>query len=169
LRFALITFHSAAKNLVAACGAYVAGFFVLNPFQVADLSSIGNGPENNLLADGHGKIFDVAAGKFITLMTSGVSLRLRAVPDLTLATMHKLFVRQATLAPDVIRSQAFTVGERSLAGGSALVETRQSFFQFVVLVAIRQVDGAYTAIKTAGRKEFGIYRHGFVAPDMLLP
>jgi len=93
LHLALITFHRTTKNSISAFGAYIAGLFVLNPFFITELSPIWNSPENNLLADGHGEIVNVVTGKIIALMTPGISFLLCAFPDVTLATMHKLFIR----------------------------------------------------------------------------
>jgi hypothetical protein len=92
LGFALVTFHGATKNSIAACGTYVAGLFVFNPFFSAELASIGHSPQNNLLADDHGEIVDALTGKFIALMTPCVSFLFRAVPDVALATMHEPFI-----------------------------------------------------------------------------
>jgi hypothetical protein len=92
LHFALITFHRATKNSIAALGTYIAGLFVSNPFFGTELSSIRDSPENNLLANGHREIVNVVTRKFIALMTPGVSFLFCAVPDLALATMHKLFI-----------------------------------------------------------------------------
>jgi hypothetical protein len=92
LHFALITFHRATKYSIAALGTYIAGLFVSNPFFSTELSSIRDSPENNLLANGHREIVNVVTRKFIALMTPGVSFLFCAVPDLTLATMHKLFI-----------------------------------------------------------------------------
>jgi hypothetical protein len=91
--FTLITFYSTPENFIAAFGTNIAGLFVSNPFFSTELSSIWDSPENNLLANGHGEIVNVMTGKFIALMTPGVSFLFCAVPDLTLATMHKLFIR----------------------------------------------------------------------------
>jgi hypothetical protein len=102
LDFALVTFHRAAENPIAARRTYIAGFFVSNPLFGTELSSIWDSPENNLLANGHGEIVNVMTWKFIALMTPCASFLFCAVPDLTLATMHKLFIGQAATAPNVI-------------------------------------------------------------------
>jgi hypothetical protein len=88
----LITFNRATKNSIATFGTYIAGLFVSNPFFSTEFSSIRDSPENNLLANGHGEIVNVVTGKFIALMAPGVSFLFCAVPDLTLATMHKLLI-----------------------------------------------------------------------------
>jgi hypothetical protein len=93
LRFALITFHGTAKNFIAAFGTHIAGLFVANPFFITELSSIWDGPKNNLLANRHGEIVNVLTGKIVALMTPCVTFLFCAGPDLTLATMHKLFIR----------------------------------------------------------------------------
>src|SRR3990172_2507318 len=91
LRFTLVTFYNAPYNLIAAFGANIAGFFIFNPFFSANLSPIWNGPQNDLFADSHGKMFNILTGKFITLMASGVAFLSCAGPDLTLPAVHKLF------------------------------------------------------------------------------
>jgi len=93
LHFALIAFHRTTKHSVAAFGTYITGIFVSNPFLSTELSSIRDGPENDLFADGHGEIVNVTTGKFPAFMTTGVPLVICAGPDLTLATMHKPFIR----------------------------------------------------------------------------
>jgi hypothetical protein len=89
----LITFHRTAKNSIAAFGTYIAGLFVSNPFFSTELSSIWDSPENNLFTNGHGEIVNVVTGKITALMTPGVTFLYCAIPDLTLATMHELFIR----------------------------------------------------------------------------
>ena len=92
LNLASIAFHCPSKNSIAAFGAYIAGFFVSNPLVIAELSSIRDSPENNLLSDGHGEIVNIVTGKFIAFMTAGIPFLLCTIPDLTLATMHKPFI-----------------------------------------------------------------------------
>jgi len=89
----LITFHRTTENPIATFGTYIAGLFVSNPFFITELSSIWDSPENNLLANGHGEIVNAVTRKIVALMTPDVSFLFRAFPDLTLATMHKLFIR----------------------------------------------------------------------------
>ncbi len=92
MRFALITFHRAAKNFIAALGTCIARLFVANPFFSTELSSVRHSPEHNLLADRHGEFVNVLTGKIVALMTPGVTFLFGASPDLTLMTMHKLFI-----------------------------------------------------------------------------
>lgn len=89
---ALIALHRTPENSVAALGAYIAGLFVLNPFFGTEGSAIRDSPKNNLLADGHGKIVDVATRELIALMTPGVPSLLCATSDLTLAAMHEQII-----------------------------------------------------------------------------
>jgi hypothetical protein len=91
--FALITFHRAAKNSIAALGTYIAGLFVSNPFFSTELSSVRDSPENNFLANGHCEVVNVLTGEFIALMAPRVPFFFRAFPYFTLATMHELFIR----------------------------------------------------------------------------
>jgi hypothetical protein len=93
LRFALVTFHRTAKNSIAAFRTNIASLFVSNPFFIPELSSIWDSPENNLLANDHREIINVVTGKFIALMTPGISFLSCALSDLTLVTMHKPFIR----------------------------------------------------------------------------
>jgi cupin fold WbuC family metalloprotein len=93
LRVALIAFYSAPEDFVAAFRTGIAGFFILNPFFSANLSPIGNSPQNDLLAHSHRKTFNMLAGKFVALMTPGVTFLYCARPDLTLSTVHKLVIR----------------------------------------------------------------------------
>jgi hypothetical protein len=93
VRLTLITFYSAPENLTAAFRTNIAGFFILNPFFSTHLSPVRNGPQNNLFANRHGKLFDIQTRKFIALMASGVTFLSCALPDLTLSAVHKLFIR----------------------------------------------------------------------------
>jgi hypothetical protein len=88
-RFTLIAFYNAPENFIAAFGTKIAGFFIFNPFLSTKLPPIRNGPQYNLFADGHGKIVNVLAGKFIALMTSRVALFLGALPYPALLAMHE--------------------------------------------------------------------------------
>jgi hypothetical protein len=159
LGLASITPHCAAKYPVAAIGTYVAGFFILNPLFSTKLSSIGDGPENYLLAHGHGELVDVPTRKFIALMTSVVTSFFRANSDLTHATMKESFIGQASAALNVFSREGFTAGENAFAGGSSLVEIDQPLLELDVVVAMSNVNGTDTAIESAGRNEIGIYRH----------
>jgi hypothetical protein len=74
LRFTLIAFHHATKNLIAALWTYIASLFVSNPFFSSEFSSIRDRPQNNFLANGHGKIINMLARKIIALVTTCVTL-----------------------------------------------------------------------------------------------
>ena len=90
LRFALIALYSAPEDFVAAFRTRIAGFFILNPFFSANLTPIGNSPQNDLLANSHRKTFNMLARKLTALVTAGVAFLLCARPDHTLSTMHEL-------------------------------------------------------------------------------
>jgi hypothetical protein len=93
LRVTLVTFYNAPENFIAAFRTNIASFFILNPLFSTNLSPIRNGPQNDLFANSHWKMFNVLAGKFIALMTSGVTFLSCTLPDLTLSAMHELFIR----------------------------------------------------------------------------
>jgi len=83
LRSVRIQFHLApialydpSEYYVAAFRAHMAGRFILNPFFSADFSPVWNGPQYDLFADRHWKIFNMSAGKFSALMASGKTLPL---------------------------------------------------------------------------------------------
>jgi len=169
LHFALITFHSAAKNLIAAFGTHVAGLFVSNPFFITELSSIWDGPKNNLLANCHGEIVNIVTGKVIALMTPRVAFLSCASPDLTLSAMHELFIRQAATAFNIFYRKVFTIRKCALAGCSSLVKTYQPLLKLNVIVAVCDINGTDTAIKTTRRNQIGICRHCFRPQGASIP
>jgi len=92
LRFTLIAFQGAPKNLIAAFCAYIASLFVPNPFFSSEFSSIRDRAQNDFLANGHGKVVNVLARKIIALVTTCVTFYFGACPDLTLLTMHEKII-----------------------------------------------------------------------------
>jgi len=62
---ALITFYSAAENLITAFRADIAGFLILNPLFSTNLPPIRNSPQYDLFADRHRKLINMLTGKFI--------------------------------------------------------------------------------------------------------
>ena len=56
----------------------------MHSFFGAMLPPVGDGAEDDLFPNRHGKLIDVLAGKSRALVTAVVSLRLYAVPDRTL-------------------------------------------------------------------------------------
>ncbi len=160
MRFALIAFHRAAKNSIAAAGTYIARLFVADPFFVTELSSIWNSAEDDFLAHRHGEIVNVLTGKIAALMTPGISFLFCALFDLTLVTMHEPIVRQAAAAPNVFNGKRLAIWKSALAGSSSLVKLYQTLLEFDVVVAVSDVNGADIAIKTTRRKEIGIDWHG---------
>jgi hypothetical protein len=67
--------------------------------------------------------------------------------------VHEAIVRQAPLAADVRFAETFAVGQRAHAGDPSAVEHGQSLLEFLVVVAVRDVNGADAAIKAAGRSK----------------
>jgi hypothetical protein len=160
--------HRAPKDLIAALRTNIARLFVSNPFFRAELASVRYGPKDNLLAYRHGEVVDAATREFIAFMAPRVSFLFCAVPDLTLATMHESLIRKAAATSNVFFGQGFAVGERAFAGSSPPVKVCQQLLQLGVVVAMGNVDGADTAVKTAGRNEIGICRHGICSFDLLI-
>ena len=83
-------------------------------------------------------------------MTPGISLFFRAISDLTLFAMHKQIIRQAPLASNILCSQFFTVRKRALAGDFSFVKLHQAFFEFLIVITMRNINGADAAIKATG-------------------
>ncbi len=160
-RFALITSCGAPENFIAAFGTNIACLFILNPFFGAHLPPVRNGPQNDLFADSHGEIFNIAARKLPALMTSGVTFGFCAGLDLALSAIHKRFVRQAASASNIFYGEVFTVRKLSFAGKFSLEKGHQQLLEFAVIIAVCDVDGADSAIKTAGRNKIRIYLHSF--------
>jgi hypothetical protein len=134
-------------------GAIVPGFFSFNPCCCAELPPVGDGPQYDFLADGHGKIFNIRTGKFVAFVASGIAFVCCALPDVALPAMHEQVMGQAAAASDIFRRKLITVGESAFAGGSPLVKGDQLFFQFLVVVPMSQMDGAHAAVKPAGGNE----------------
>jgi hypothetical protein len=156
LRLAAVALHSASEDPAAAFRADIAGFFVLNPPFGADLFPLRNGSQYDLLADSHGEIFDVSAGKFGALMTAGVALFFRAAPDLALSAMHEQLVRQAATASDIFCGKILAARKSPFSGNLSLVEIDQPLLQFLVAIAVCQVDGTDAAIEATGGNEMCI-------------
>jgi hypothetical protein len=124
----LITFYNAPEYLVSAFRAIITGLLVLNPFFSTHLAPVGNGPQDNLFAHIHGKIFNELAGEFKALVTADVAFGCGAVPDLALPAMHEPFIRQAALAFNIFCRKIFTAGQSALARDIALIEIDQFLF-----------------------------------------
>jgi hypothetical protein len=159
-RLALITFDRAPENLVAAFRTDIAGFFILNPFFRPHFPPIGNGPQNNLFANQHGKIFNKTTGEVITLVTAGIAFLLGAGPDLTVPAIHKQIVRQTPLTVDIICGKIFSIGENAFTGNSPFVKAHQPLLKFLIIITMGNINGADTAIKAAGCNKIRIYFHG---------
>jgi hypothetical protein len=161
---ALITLYSTPEQFIAAVRANVPGFFILNPFFGPDLSPVRNSSQDDLLANSHGKIFDIPTRKFITLMAPGVPFFLGALSDVALSAMHELFIRQTAAALDIFGRKVFAARQGAFAWDPSLVQSDQAFLQFFVLVAVCDIDGADSAVEPARRSKIRIYRHGSTSP-----
>lgn len=146
LRLALIAFHGAAENPVAAFGADVAGLFVFNPFLSTKLASIWNRSKDNLLANSHREMIDMAAWKLIAFVAPVVASFCCAVSDLALPAMHEPFIGPAATASNILCGEGFAVWQGTFAGSPSPVQFDQPFLQFDVIVAVGDVNGANAAI-----------------------
>lgn len=99
------------------------------------------------------------AGKFIALMAAGVAALLGAVPDFALLAVHEEIVGQAPLAAYIFYGELLTIGEGSLAGHAALVKVHQALFEFLVVVAVGNMNGTNATVEATGGKEIGIWLH----------
>jgi hypothetical protein len=147
---ALVALDSASEDLMPALGTNIASFFILDPFFGTDLAPMGDRAQNYFFADGHGKMINVPAWKFIALMTSGVTFFPGAVPDLALPAVHEQYIGQAATAFDVFHGEIFAVGETAFVGYPALIKIDQALLEFVIVIAVGHINGADSAIKTAG-------------------
>jgi hypothetical protein len=67
-------------------------------------------------------MFNMLTGKFIALMTPGVTFFSCAGPDITLLAMHKLLIRQASVASNIFCCKIFSIRKSALARNSSLVK-----------------------------------------------
>ena len=155
----LITCHHPPKNLIPAFGADIPGFFIFNPFFRPHLSPIGNGPQDDLFPHGHRKMFNMGTGEIGALVAAAVAFFFGAGPDLTLATMKKEIIRQATLTADILRGKLLAVGKGALAGHVSLVKPHQPLLEFLIVVPVGHIDGADPAIESARGHKIRIDGH----------
>ncbi|OIP39779.1 MAG: hypothetical protein AUK25_09565 [Desulfobacteraceae bacterium CG2_30_51_40] len=154
--FALIAFHGTAKNLVAAFRTYIAGLLLHNPSFSSEFSSKRYGPQNDFLANGHGKTINVLTRKNIAFVTTRVTFSNITSPDLTLPAMHEKIIRQTSATMNIFLRKLFAVGKCSFAWSTSLVQVYESLLEFFVIVPRCNINSANTAIKTAGRNEVRI-------------
>jgi hypothetical protein len=156
---ALVTFHRAAKNSIAAAGTNIARLFVADPSLSAEFSPIWHGPEDDFFADCHRKIVNVRTRKVIAFMTPGIAFHLCTIPDLALVAVHELFSGQAATASNAFYCQRFRIREHALASSSSPVEVYQLLLQFDIVIAVCNINCADPAVETAGRNQIRIYCH----------
>ena len=102
-RLTLIASLGPPEQFISALGAKVPGFFSFNPFCCAELPPVGDGPQDDFFADGHGKIFNIRTGEFVAFVASGIAPVRCAFPDVALPAMHEQVIGQASAAPDIVR------------------------------------------------------------------
>jgi hypothetical protein len=137
-------------------GTMIAGFFIFNPCCCAELPAVGDGPQDDFFADGHGKVLNIRTGEFIAFVAPGIAFVCCAFPDVALPAMHEQVMGQAAAASDIIRRKPVTVGEGAFTRCLALVKGDQLFFKFLIVVLMGQMDGAHAAIKPAGGNEIRV-------------
>ncbi len=162
--FALVAFYDTPEKFVAASGTDIAGLLVLNPLFGTLLPPIRDSAENDLFAHGHGEIVNVPARKFIALVTTCVTLFFGAIPDFALLAMHEKLAGHAAVAFDILGCKIFAIGKRALALDISLIKIHQGFLEFFVIITMRDMDGAYTAIKTTRRYIIRIDFHDSCPP-----
>jgi hypothetical protein len=146
----LITFDRTTKNLISAFRTDIAGLFIPNPFFSAKLFPVWDRSQYYFFDNRHGEIFDMLAGKVITLMASGVTLVCCALSYVALLAMHKRVIRQASVASDVSGGKIFTVRKKAFAGNFSFIQAHQSFLEFFIIITVGNIDGTDAAIKTTG-------------------
>jgi len=80
--FALVAAFGSSKGCMTATGAMVTLFFHSHPLLGAQITPLRDGPQNNLLSHGHGKVIYVGTWEVGTLVAALVFLFLRARSDL---------------------------------------------------------------------------------------
>ena len=95
----------------------------------------------------------------MALMTSGVTSRSCAGPDLTLSAMHKPFIRQAATASNILYRKVFTIRKNPFAGNFSPVKTHQPLLEFVIMITVCDKNGTDPAIKTTRGNQIRIYFH----------
>ena len=164
LRVTLIAGDNTPKNCIATFRANIAGFFILNPFFSTHLPPIWNGPKNHFFPDGHGEIFDMLTGEIVTFMASGKAYSPGAVTDSTLAAVHEPVIREASAASDILRQECFTVGKAAFSLNFSLIQIGQPFLEFLIVITMGNINGAYAAIQAAGGNKVRIDLHRFNSP-----
>jgi len=93
---------------------YVPGLLILYiPFG-SHFSPVRDGPQDDFLPDGHGKVFDVLAGKIVTLMTASIPFLSCAIFDRTRYAVDKRFFGHTALASNVFCCEVSAIGKFAL-------------------------------------------------------
>ncbi len=155
----LVASGSSSENLVPAFRAKIAFLFLLNPFFSAVGPPERDRSQDHLFTHSHGKIPDMFAGKFFTLMAAFNSSGFGAIPDLAVLAMHKSLIRQAAPAVDILGGHTLAARQRPFSGYPSAVKANQALLELLIVVLICQIDGADPAIQAAGRYEIRIITH----------
>jgi len=98
-------------------------------------------------------------GKVITLVTTEIPLFSCAFFDIALSTVYEGIIRQAPTAMNVCYCKTISIGKLALAMDLALVDVEQSLLEFLIIVAMGNVDGADAAIEATRRNKVRIDGH----------
>jgi hypothetical protein len=151
---ALVAALGAPENLVAALGAYVAPFFVADPFSRPVFLPVRDGPQNDFFPNGHGKLVDVVTGKILAFMAAAESLFPSAGPDGATPAKQADPIGQAAVALEVVRGNTFETRNFFLVHG------QKPFQELFVVVPGGIINTAYTAVEPAVGQEFIFDFHG---------
>jgi len=113
-------------------------FFRLHPFLCSEFSPRGDGPHDNLLSHGYRKVLNEAARKVSALVAAFKALFSIARPHRTILTKFHTNVGHAATAYHLVRG--------------AIVKAGQSFFEFLIILAMSYVDSADSTIQAARRQ-----------------
>jgi hypothetical protein len=130
------------KELIPAMGAEIPLLFRRDPFLRAQLRSRRSCPEDNLLADLHGKILDEVAREALTLVATFVSPFLRTGSH-----------------PALLAKLESTIGEAAVAGyffRRAPVNRAQSFLELPVIFPVSRQYGAHPTIEATGGQQIPV-------------
>jgi hypothetical protein len=145
---ALVATFGAPENLVSALRAYVARFFVADPFFGTVFLAVRDGPQNDFFSNGYGERVDVVTGKILAFMAAAVPLFLCAGPDGATSAKQIEPIRQASVAFEVVQGNTFETRNFFLVHG------QEPFQELFIVVPGGIVHTAHTAIEPAMGQKF---------------
>jgi len=160
LGLAPIAFYRPPEDLLPALRTNIAGLLIPDPLFSAELPPIGDGTQDDLFADGHGKLLNISAGKFIALMAPDITFLQCTGPDLASPAVQKQVIGQATSAAYIADRKICAVSQCAFPGDLPLVEPHQALFEFLVIAAMCDVNGTDSAIEAAWSNKIRVYCHG---------